>query len=307
MELGRDYIYRVKDSDASQRVRLLAIEDAKRPVRYRVAFLDTPVGEEHELSVPGVRLRGPWSSVAEYDELMANWDRLRDLELTEVEDLACYTVFDELIPGDVASIESKPVKWTTLIRDRAAFEEIIGASALEAITQDLPSFETDEGLYLSPKGTLAVAETVASKNPAPFLEWVDADERECKTRSKYGREFRDFSIDDRRGTTPEWEFEQYQQRYRPLHELLRAWCGHRAVTVYERLAAAEAEVLRLNEVTTQVIDQLQRLEHTQAARLLERELEEGRITPGTYRTVVDRPLRPDEIPVQYVNRPRRWG
>ncbi|MGO2747367.1 hypothetical protein [Microbacterium sp.] len=245
--------------------------------------------------------------MAEYDELMANWDRLRDFELTEVEDSACYMVFDELITGDVAGIETKPVKWTTLIRDRAAFEEIIGASALEAITQDLPSFETDEGLYLSPKGTLAVAETVASKHPEPFLEWVDLDERECKTRSKYGREFRDSTINERRGTSPEWEFEQYQQRDRPLHELLRAWCGHRGVTLYERLAAAESEVLRLTEVTTQVIDQLRRLEHSQAAWLLERELEEGLITPWNYRTVVDRPLRPDEIPVQNVNRPRRWG
>ncbi|PPF44845.1 hypothetical protein C5B85_08875 [Pseudoclavibacter sp. AY1F1] len=307
MRIGDELIYRAKDTDASQRVQLLAVEEAKRPVRYRIVFLNAAEDEERELSVPGVRLRGPWSSVVEYDELMANWDRLRDLELTEGEDSACYMVFDELIAGEVASIESKPVKWTTRIRDRAAFEQIIGASALETITQELPSFETDEGLYLSPKGTLAVAETLASKRPAPFLEWVDLDERECKTRSKYGREFRDSTINERRGTSPEWEFEQYQQRDRPLHELLRAWCGHRAVTLYERLAAAEAEVLRLTEVTTQVINQLQRLEHTQAAWLLERELEEGRITPWNYRSVVNRPLRPDEIPVQYVNRPRRWG
>ncbi|VXC03376.1 hypothetical protein PSCLAVI8L_280014 [Pseudoclavibacter sp. 8L] len=34
MEIGDELIYRVKDSDESQRVQLLAVENAKRPSRF---------------------------------------------------------------------------------------------------------------------------------------------------------------------------------------------------------------------------------------------------------------------------------
>ena len=33
----------------------------------------------------------------------------------------------------------------------------------------------------------------------------------------------------------------YLKYAKPLHELLREWCGHRAVGLQERLGAAEAE------------------------------------------------------------------
>src|SRR6185295_15470180 len=40
---------------------------------------------------------------------------------------------------------------------------------------------------------------------------------------------------------------------RPVYELLRQWCGHRSVTFYERLTAAEAEVRRLEILIARLI------------------------------------------------------
>lgn len=99
----------------------------------------------------------------------------------------------------------------------------------------------------------------------------------------------------------------YLEYGRPLHELLRSWCGQRAATLQERLGAAEAENRRLDEIITRLFDELKRFGHAQAVDHLTRTYEEEKITPASFRPVVDRPLKPSEIPVRYERAPRRWG
>ena len=99
----------------------------------------------------------------------------------------------------------------------------------------------------------------------------------------------------------------YLEHGRPVHELIRAWCGQRAATLQERLGAAEAENRRRDELITELFEELKRLGHANAVEYLARSYEEDRITPANFRPVVDRPLKPSEIPVQYVKAPRRWG
>lgn len=305
MKIGDELIYRAKESDPSQRVQLLAVEDAKRPVRYRIAFPDAAPGEEQELCVPGVRLRGPWASVYEYDAMMANWQRLRDLELTEAEEDACNSVFDELVPAEVASIEWKPVKRSTRVSDRAALAELATHDALGNILETFPTYDSDEGLILSVGGTLALSESIAAATATAILDIIEREEREYRERSKHGHSYGSDANGEKRTTDPAWEYEWYLQRIRPMHEILRSWCGHRAITAHERLAAAEAEAKRLEEVVSNVITELRLTGHTLSAREIARELEEGRITAWNYRPVVERPLRPDELRVEYVTRPRR--
>ncbi|WP_447002334.1 hypothetical protein ACRAKI_21665 [Saccharothrix isguenensis] len=128
----------------------------------------------------------------------------------------------------------------------------------------------------------------------PVLDWVIKNESEYREKTK-------------RGSDPEWEYRWYLEHGRPRHELLRGWCGHRAVTMQERLAAAEAEVQRLDVLVARLVDQLKGKGHSIFADVIERVHEEERITPANYRPVVDRPLKPSEIPVRYVRAPRRWG
>lgn len=94
---------------------------------------------------------------------------------------------------------------------------------------------------------------------------------------------------------------------RPVHEIIRQWCGYRAVSYQERLAAAEAETRRLDVVLARAIDDLRASGKDIFAGFLEEEHERRRITPARVRPMVERPLSPSEMPVRYVTQPRRWG
>lgn len=153
---------------------------------------------------------------------------------------------------------------------------------------------------------MRLAAAIAHANPMPILDWVINDEKKYRELCKRGRSA---TARDRYSysTSPEQEYDHYLRYRRPLHELLRAWCGHRAVTLQERVDAAEAEVRRLDELLARMIDQLKAHEHTYVAEIIEQEHVEGRITPATVRPVVERPLKPSEIPVIHVPvRSRRW-
>jgi len=305
VQVGDEQIYRVRDFDSSQRVRVVAIEMQKKTAKYEIEFLDGDTAGKRE-KVPGKRLRGAWSEVREYDELMANWERLDSVELTDPEEAAVETVFRELIPDEVATWEwSALVRWVTTIHDPVALEPLIGIPVSELLGQ-VESFTTDDSTVVSPEGTLMIAEYACRVNPMPILNGVIEEERECREKTKRGVTYTS-SGGHEWTSDPDSQYQSYLERYRPRHELLRGWCGHRAVTMQERLAAAEAEVQRLDVLITRLIDQMKEHDHSHFAEVMERVHEEERITPATYRPVVDRPLKPSEIPVRYERAPRRWG
>lgn len=305
VQVGDEQIYRLRDFGSSQRVRVISIEMMKKSAKYEIEFLDgDSVGKREK--VPGKRLRGPWSGVREYDEVMANWERFAAFELSDPEEAAVETVFSELIPDEVATWEwSAPVRWITTIYDPAALEPLIGIPASELIGQ-VDSFTSGEDTVVSPEGTLMIAEYACRVNPMPILDCVIEEERECREKTKRG-----VTHTSSRGhewtSDPDSEYRSYLEHYRPRHELLRGWCGHRAVTMQERLAAAEAEVQRLDVLITRLIDQMKEHEHGHFAEVMKQVHEEERITAANYRPVVDRPLKPSEIPVRYERAPRRWG
>lgn len=303
-DVGDELIYRLRDYSASERVRVVEIDARKKTPRYVVEFVGGDKAGAQE-NVPGSRLRGPWSDVAGYDELMANRERIDQTELTDSEQLAVGEVFDLLIPEEVAEYEWSPVRYATRIHEREALQALIGIT-VDDLLAHTEGFELDGDIMLSADGTLTIAECACRINPMPVLDWVLEDEKDYRDKSKNGRPA--VSYDKRSYTTsPEWEYQWYLEHGRPVHELLRAWCGQRAATLQERLGAAEAENRRLDELITRIFEELKRLGHAQAADHLIRTYEEDRITPANYRPVVDRPLKPSEIPVRYVTTPRRWG
>jgi hypothetical protein len=303
-DVGEELIYRLRDYSVSEHVRVVEIDARKKTPRYVVEFIDGDKAGTQE-NVPPGRLRGAWSDVAVYDELMANWERIDQVELTDPEQSAVGRVFDLLISEEVAEWEWSPVRHATRIHKRDALHALIGITVDDLLAQ-VEGFELDGDVMLSAGGTLAIAECACRINPMPVLDWVLEDEKDCREKSKNGCPA--VGYDKHAYTTsPAWEYQWYLEHERPIHELLRSWCGQRAATLQERLGAAEAENRRLDELIGRIFDELKRLGHAQAADHLIRTYEEDRITTANYRPVVARPLKPSEIPVRYETRPRRWG
>ena len=304
MNVGDEQIYRLRDDAPSEHVRIVGSDRRKKKPRYEIEFLDGEKKGTQE-NVPANRLRGPWAGVREYDELMENWRRIERAKLTDSEGPAATTVFQVLIPGDVADWDWAPVRYATRIYARDALETIIGLP-IDDILSQIEWFELDDELILSPEGTLMVAEYACRVAPMKILDWVVEDELRYREKAKRGGSMVGLGKEPTR-TSPEWEYRWYLEYGRPLHELLRAWCGHRAATIQERLGAAEAEVQRLNELIARLIDELTAADRSFVADRFARLHDEERITAANYRPVVDRPLKPSEIPVRYVRAPRRWG
>ena len=127
-----------------------------------------------------------------------------------------------------------------------------------------------------------------------------------RERTKHGRLTTDLNKKSYT-TSPEWEYRWYLEHGRPLHKLLRSWCGQRGVTMQERLGAAEAEVHRLDQLIVRLLDEIERQGQSISVDYIARAHEEERITVANHRPVVDCPLKPSEIPVRYERAPRRWG
>lgn len=304
-DIGREWIYSLRDYSPSERVRVLAIDKRPRSIRFDVEFLD---GEKvgHRENIPSGRLRGPWSMVQRYDELMRNWGRLAaEDDISEPEEYAIDTVFELLIPETVATCGGQRVKEATAVHDRTAFEKRIGTT-LDEITTAVASFELDGTLMLSPAGTLLVAEMACLHNPSPILDWVMEAEEKARDLCISGRKYMAYDRSGEHTSDPAWEHKWYLEHDKPQHELLRQWCGHRAVTTYERVAAAEAEVLRLDRIVRRLLDIVQDHNHI-LAEAIEREHETERITPANVRPEIERPKHPSEMPVRYIKiRAPRW-
>jgi hypothetical protein len=304
VDIGDECIYRLKVFGPSERVKVLGLEKRKQTTRVDVEFLD---GERAGVrdNVPATRLHGPWSVVAQFDERMANWERLDHSDIDETEESAVGDVFSLLIPETVAVYYDSFIRNGATVRDREALERLMKRPLSDVLDQ-VEWFEDDEELQLATEGTLLIAEFVCAANPVPVLERVTAEETEAREHCKRGHDYDAIDGSGEAHSPPEREYEIYRKWHRPVHELLRAWCGHRSVTFVERLTAAESEVRRVDILVAELIDALKKHEPFTADALEERHNDE-RIRPEAIRPVVDRPLAPWEIPVREVPvRRGRW-
>lgn len=119
MQVGEEWIYRLRDDAPSERVRIVGVQLTKTGSRFEVEFLDGSKAGREE-NVPATRLRGPWSTVVEYDALMANWARLAASTLTDTEESAVSQVSSLLIPEEVADWLLNPVRRVTEVHDPKA-------------------------------------------------------------------------------------------------------------------------------------------------------------------------------------------
>lgn len=304
MDVGEEWIYRVRDYAASERIKILTITPTKQKPRVEVEFLD---GEKSGIVevVPSIRLRGEWNCVAEYDAMQANWSSIQGFVMSETEDTALYTVFRELLPESVAELIWSPVQRATTVHDQEAMERIAGMS-LTALKERVVWFVEGTHCVLAPEGSMILAEAACRSNPAAILDWVVAEELEQQKLVTEGEDVTSLLDGEEYHYSPQQKYRHYLERYRPVHELLRQWCGHQGVSAQERVDAAETEVGRLNDLVSNAIAEFKRRGDQGYADQLRREFHEDRITPWNVRPIVDRPLSIDEMPIRYVDRKRNW-
>ncbi|MEU0556764.1 hypothetical protein [Dactylosporangium sp. NPDC006015] len=138
-----EWAYRLRDTAASERVRIEAISPKKSSVRVDVAFLDDP--DMRVENVPAARLRVPWDEVQTFDALMDNWRRLGEFELDDVEQACVEEVFLTVIPPAVAELLWTPVSCATAMCDQARVSDTIDVP-IEEIFASGEWFDHADGL-----------------------------------------------------------------------------------------------------------------------------------------------------------------
>jgi hypothetical protein len=258
--VGDEWVYRFREYEPSERVRILAVTLNKNTARLDVVFPDDPT--QRVENIPGSRLRAPWSEAERYNTLMANWHRIIQPELSDVESFSASEVFSVLIPDDVATIASSQVSDATAIHDRARLEAITGVSMMELLA-DVEWFEHENAVMVSPAGTLRIAEAACLANPTPVLELIAAEQAESIRNSQSAAGHLHGTICQ---ATRECAYHWRQRDDQPRHELLRQWCGRQAATTHDRLLAAEAENQRLDRLIYELIQALERVGERSLAR-----------------------------------------
>ncbi|WP_435084725.1 hypothetical protein [Gordonia hongkongensis] len=298
---GEHWVYRKNDRAASQEVEVLAITTDGRKQRCEIRFVEDSRTE----TVPVARLRTAWENVEAFDMRMSNWERLGDFDLHDVEQYALDDVFETLVPESVATLEYRPVRCAVTVHDEASFADLIGVP-FDEVARQCFSCKIDGELTLSPEGALIAAELMCRRDPQTVLDLVIAEEADAREKCRHGRYWGGSKIHGRDRSDPQFEWQVYLESTRPRLELLRQWCGFRAVTADERRRAAEDEARRLDLLLVRAIEALPETQSA-LADSLRREHELERITPARSRPQVDRPLRPDEMPVREIRvRQRRW-
>lgn len=301
MQPGDEWVYRLRDSAPSERVRILEMRRKGHWVRATVEFLGDNGRTE---DVPGARLRAPWAEVAEFNELMADWARIDREEITETESYAADMVMRMLVPRDVATPEWSPVRYALAVYQSASLENLMG-SALGAIQENVEWFQHGGVTMLSPEGMVQVAAALCRANAPGVLADVLEDEERIRIECATG-----YTGKMRKGepvfTEPDWSWESYLEIDRPIHELLRQWCGHRAVSAQERLEASEQEVHRLDRLLDRALQNLETRAPAHIAKALRHEHTRERITPTSVRPVVAPKAEP-EVHFVPTRRGRWWG
>ncbi|TAJ49661.1 MAG: hypothetical protein EPO52_01495 [Herbiconiux sp.] len=306
MKIGDEVIFRDRDiGGTSERVLLRGEEKTKHKHRADIEFVEgSKAGRKR--NVPYARIKGPWSGVLEYDALMAQWEALGTVEIHEVELRALEAVYGEYFNWEIAELlYGVGHVGATKVFDLGGFEALAGVSAHEASAPFKP-FMHEESLIVSAEGSLAIAELLCRGNPQKMLAWVEEQEAEIRMRVKHGHEFVSPLDNEEKYSPPEREWKIYLERERPVFELIRQFCGYKAVNERDRLQAAEAEVNRLDILAASAIERLRELGDDARADQLAEEHDRDRITPALVRPPIDRPLSRDEIPVQYVYKRRSW-
>lgn len=143
MQPGDEWVYRLRDSAPSERVRVVSIVEGKRGnFRADVEFLDGAAAGATE-NIPGSRLRAPWAELNHYEATDQAWTAIAAESITDVESNVINLVYTALVPREAATREWQPVMGTTAVHDLPRLEGLLGCPLEHAVAGSVV-FKPDE-------------------------------------------------------------------------------------------------------------------------------------------------------------------
>lgn len=270
LEPGQVWAYKARTHEQVARVEVLRVGSAK-PARVRIRFLDEDF-EGREDWVPPSRLKVLWDNIGTWQEREDRWSAAIDASChirDEPEEHAAIMVFEKVIDREVAHFGYNRTAGIVLIRDLPALATMLAWPECELTSQPL-TFTDNDGVIIAPWDTmLKVATRAAELNADTLLRYVAKSEDEDRNEAIYGKTYG-------RGKdswyVPPEICADTAERHRPIHDLIRQWCGEPAQERLDELTALRAEVARLGCLVETAIAELRRANAEAAAARLESDL-----------------------------------
>ncbi|MBB5153330.1 hypothetical protein [Saccharopolyspora phatthalungensis] len=239
-----------------------------RPARVRVRFVEDAY-EGHEDWVPPNRLKVRWKDVAAWQEREERWNAVRDASAearNTTENDAAGWIFD-LLPGyNYAKQLWGRDEGALAIRDVDALVADLGIDRT-IVVGDPVAFTDDDGSLIVPWRVMhEVARLLAQKHSDHYISEVTKEEREHEHKNRWGYMSGSGHI------SAEICAEVDEEHGRPLRDLIRQWCGAKAIARQDELDALRAEVKRLGTLVERAVDAVRNAGDEKSARELERDL-----------------------------------
>ena len=274
---GELWAYRARGPDPLVQVAVVRL-GVKTPQRVLVRFVDEEFEGQQDW-VPPARLKVPWSGVDEYVARERRWDEVLrpSAGVSLAEELAASSVFDLLIPEDMAELGWNAKRGTVLIHDVSGLASLLGVPP--AAISDPTSFKEGGDLISPWPVAIAVARRATEREPHKVLADVEKAEADAIRYSTYGR------WSSRRGREDDWVPPEVCQRVdaergQPIRAILRDWCGADAVDLRAEIAALRIDASSAGKVAQEAIELLRRHGHTREANDLEGKLSDLRQGDG---------------------------
>lgn len=266
IEVGQRWAYRKGARDAVACVDVTRI-GSSRPPRVRVSFVEDEY-EGREDWVPPGRLKVLWDHVDFWQANQDRWAAVRDISVdvrdTPEEDAAGW-IFDTLLDWNYAHRLWNRDSGILVVTDVDGLVADLGIDRV-VLVDDPVGFRNGEGALVLPWRVMRpVAQGLARKYADRLIAEMDKEERESEKECRWGYMSGSTYISAEICS-------EVEEKYRPMRQLVREWCGAQAQERLDELHALRKEVVRLGQLIERAITQLDQAGQTNAVRDLERDL-----------------------------------
>lgn len=252
---GDDWLYYEPPTKKWYRVALLVVPEEAQ--RIRIQHLDSGMKGKAEW-VPVKRLRVPWPLRERYHATNAAWDRLYGHDPEDAARDAADHVLMTLLDESIATMLLNSAAME--IHDLPALSRIVKVDETELTAH--PDTISEEGItYVPWSVTSRVVQSLCIRDPAPIVEYLDAEERELREReltqlSEGGAWYDDESYDDDRFAL---RARRWRVRGAEMRQILRQWVDAESPGVSQKYQQLRNRYVELTLALLPALDQLSRI------------------------------------------------
>ncbi|MEV0065657.1 hypothetical protein [Amycolatopsis sp. NPDC050768] len=266
IEVGQRWACRKGARDHAACVDVVRV-GSSRPPRVRVRFTDDEYEGREEWVPPG-RLKVLWEHVDVWQANEARWAAVRDVSAdmrdTPEEDAAGW-VFDTLPDWNYANRLWGGNSGILVVTDVDGLVADLGIDRA-MLADDPVGFRNGDGSLVLPwRVTQPVVQALARKYADRLLPEMGKEESERDTQCRWGYMAGSTYISAE-------ICREVEEKYQPMRQLIRDWCGVGAQERQDELHALRKEVDRLARLIERAINELDQAGQAHTARNLERDL-----------------------------------